>query len=111
MSPRIRIVIAAAFAFLIALPPLHAATCEGGYGVPQQWESTFRYYNASTTLVGYEVYTCDDIHIARGTLSGTWMEETDVDCCTGQTQHAYFYFCPNDGDWHEVSYVGETNCS
>lgn len=38
------------------------------------------------------------------------MEETDIDCCTGQTQHAYFYLCP-DGEYHEVTYIGDTNCS
>ena len=109
-SSLLRIVIATALVFVFATAPVTAATCEGGYGVPQQWESTFRYYNSSAQMVGWEIYTCDDFHISRGTLSGTWMEETDIDCCTGQTQHAIFYWCPTYQDWVEVAYVGDTTC-
>lgn len=111
MRSLIRVAVAAVIMFVFTSSPLPAATCEGGYGVPQQWQSTFRYYNASSQLVGWETYTCDDIHIARGTLHGVWMEETDVDCCTGQTQYAIFYWCPIYNDWYQVSYIGDTNCS
>jgi hypothetical protein len=110
MRSLLRIVIAVALLSLASVSA-GAATCEGGYGVPQQWESTFRYYNSSAQVVGWERYTCDDLYFARGTLSGTWMEETDIDCCTGQTQHAIFYWCPIYQDWYEVAYVGDTNCS
>ena len=110
MRSLFRIVLAVAVLALSSAPVI-AANCEGGSGVPQQWESTFRYYNSSSQLVGWEVYTCDDFHIARGTLNGVWMEETDIDCCTGQQQHAIYYWCPLYNDWYEVAYVGDTNCS
>ena len=109
MRSLLRIVIAAAFVSLFVSARPAAAACEGGYSVPQEWQSTFRYYNASGQGIGYEMYLCGGGYISRGTLSGTWMEETDIDCCTGQTQHAYFYFC--NGDWYQVAYIGDTNCS
>lgn len=43
-------------------------------------------------------------------IAATWLEETDIDCCTGQTQHGYFYLCP-DGIYHTVTAIGDTNCS
>ncbi|HJQ38671.1 MAG TPA: hypothetical protein VKB93_16160, partial [Thermoanaerobaculia bacterium] len=71
----------------------------------------FRYFNASGQAVGWERYFCGGAYIARGTLHGTWMEETDVECCSGQTQHAIFYWCPLYNDWVQVAYVGDTSCS
>jgi hypothetical protein len=109
MRSRLRIVIAAVILSLVVSANPAWAACEGGYSVPQEWETTIRYYNSSGTAVGFQMYLCGGAYIARGTLSGTWMEETDTDCCTGQTQHAYFYWC--NGDWWEVDYIGDTNCS
>ena len=108
MRSQRRIILAAAILSVVlfsALPVM--AACEGGYSVPQEWESTFRYYNASGQVVGWEKYFCGGLYTARGQLHGVWMEETDIDCCTGQTQYAVFYFC--QGDWWQVNYVGDTN--
>jgi hypothetical protein len=109
MRSLVRIVIAAAVVSLFVSARPAGAACEGGYSVPQEWDTTIRYYSSSGTGIGFERYLCGGGYIARGTLSGTWMEETDIDCCTGQTQHAYFYFC--NGDWYEVAYIGDTTCS
>ena len=110
MFSRFRIILAVLILSLV-IPAIPAsAACEGGYSVPQEWDTTIRYYNASGVGVGFQRYLCGGGYIAHGTLSGTWMEETDVDCCTGQTQHAYFYWC--NGDWWQVDYIGQTvNCS
>lgn len=107
MRSLVRIVIAAAFVSLFVSARPAAAACEGGYSVPQEWDTTIRYYNSSQQPVGFERYLCGGGYIARGTLSGMWMEETDIECCSGQTQHAYFYWC--NGDWWEVPYIGATN--
>jgi len=114
MNSRIRlarVVDVAAFVCLFVSARPAAANCEGGIGAPVTYDITIRYYNSSQMPVGWERYYCSGAYVSHGTLSGTWLEETDVDCCTGQTQHAYFYLCPNDGIWHQVSGVGDTNCS
>jgi hypothetical protein len=116
MRPLLRVVLASLFvclSFSVSAdpPPPLPYECEGGYSVPTTYEITLRYYNASQLAVGREVYTCSGLHLTNGTLSGTWIEETDIECCSGQTQHAYFYLCPNDGLYHQVTGVGDTNCS
>ena len=112
MRSLLRVLLASSFVCLSvsADPPL-PYRCEGGYSVPTTYETTIRYYNSAQQPVGWETYYCDGTYISRGTLSGTWIEETDVECCSGQTQHGYFYLCPNDGIYHSVSAVGDTNCS
>ncbi|PYQ26282.1 MAG: hypothetical protein DMF56_25095 [Acidobacteria bacterium] len=108
MRSKLRIIIASVFMLLVVSAHPLLAACEGGYSVPQEWDSTFRYYNSLQQMVGYERYLCGGGYVAHGTLHGTWMEETDIDCCTGQTQHQYFYFC--NGDWWEVDNLGDINC-
>ncbi len=87
-----------------------AAACEGGYGVPTQYEITILYYNASQQLVGYEIYNCAGGHFTSGTLEGVWIKETDRDCCTNQSTTGYFYLC-DDEIYHTVDYIGDTDCS
>ena len=94
--------------FVSALPA--QAECEGGYGVPTQYEITILYYNAAQQLVGFEIYNCAGGHFTSGTLEGVWIKETDRDCCTGQSNTGYFYLC-DDEIYHTVSYIGDTNCS
>jgi len=109
MRSRIRIIVAAAFMLLVVSARPLSAACEGGVSVPQEWDTTIRYYNASGVGVGWEHYFCGGAYIARGTLSGTWMEEIDIECCTGETtEHAYFHWC--NGDWHQVAYIGDPSC-
>ncbi|HYC87895.1 MAG TPA: hypothetical protein VEO54_01685 [Thermoanaerobaculia bacterium] len=111
MRPLLRVVLASLVVCIsvTAGPPL-PYECEGGYSVPTTYQITIRYYNASQQPVGWETYFCDGGYVSRGTLSGTWIEETDTECCSGQTQHGYFYLCP-DGVYHTVTAVGDTNCS
>ena len=104
MRSLLRIVIAAVFVCLIASARPAEASCENQYQV------TIRYYNAAQQPVGWETYYCNGAYISHGTLSGQWMEETDTNCCTGQSQTSYFYFCP-DGIPHGVTAIGDTNCS
>ena len=114
MRHLLRIVIAASFVCLFAVTgPVTAdpPNCEGGYSVPTKYETTIRYYNSSQQPVGWETYYCNDWYISNGTLSGTWLKQTDVECCNGQTFVGYFYLCPSDGLWHQVAYIGDTNCS
>jgi hypothetical protein len=111
-----RIVIASLFVCLSVSgdPPLGPPLpydCEGGYSVPTTYEITIRYYNAAQQPVGWETYYCNGTYISHGTLSGTWIQETDTECCTRQTQQGYFYLCPSDGIYHGVTAVGDTNCS
>jgi len=103
MRSLLRIAIVAAFVcFFVSVRPAEA--CDNQYQV------TIRYYNANQQPVGWETYYCNGAYISHGTLSGPWMEETDTNCCTGQSQTSYFYFCP-DGIPHGVAYIGDTNCS
>ena len=104
------VVVAGFVCFFFSARPVAAYNCEGGIGAPVTYEITIRYYNSSQMPVGWETYYCDGTYISHGTLSGAWIEETDIDCCTGQTQHGYFYLCP-DGVYHTVTAVGDTNCS
>lgn len=90
--------------FLMA-PPSSAEDC-----VPQDYQITINYYNASQQPVGWETYYCGGGYNSNGTLSGVWSKETDVNCCTNQTVVGYFYFCPEDEIWHTVSAIGETDC-
>lgn len=112
MQSRVRIIVAVVILSLVIPAVPASAACEGGYSVPQEWDSTFRYYNSSGTVVGFEHYFCGGLYTSRGTLHGTWMEETEIECCSGQTtQHTIFYWCPTYNDWVEVDYVGDTSCS
>ena len=115
MRPTLRIVIVAALVCLFAnVPPAaanHHYDCEGGYSVPTTYQTTIRYYNSSQQPVGWETYYCSDAYVSRGTLSGVWLEQTDTECCSGQSVTGYFYLCPNDNVWRAVSYIGDTNCS
>jgi len=110
MRSLFRVVAVAAFVCLFVSARPAAANCEGGIGTPTQYEITILYYNASQQLVGWEIYHCNGGHTTSGTLEGVWIQETDRDCCTNQSNTGYFYLC-DDEIYHTVNYIGDTNCS